>query len=66
MLKKCLGRDRRLDRMDEIKMKIDFAMDFDQFKNKISETQVYPETPLTKLYFPRILYKLIFFSRQFL
>ena len=35
-----IGRDRRLDRMDEVKMKIDFAMDADQFKNKIQDTQV--------------------------
>lgn len=38
--KRVKGRDRRLDRMDEVKMKMDFQMDFDQLKNKIQETQV--------------------------
>jgi hypothetical protein len=38
--KRVKGRDRRLDRMDEVKIKIDFQMDFDQLKNKIQETQV--------------------------
>jgi len=38
--KRLKGRDRRLDRMDEIKLKIDFAMDFDELKNKIMESQI--------------------------
>lgn len=39
--KRLKGRDKRLDRMDEVKLKIDFGMDIDQLKNKIQESQVF-------------------------
>ncbi len=42
--KRMKGRDRRLDRMDEVRMKIDFAMDMEQFRAKIQESQVQLQT----------------------
>jgi len=38
--KRLKGRDKRQDKLDEVKMKIDFAMDVDQLKVKLNETQV--------------------------
>lgn len=38
--KRLKGRDRSLERMAQVKMKIDFAMDTDQLKLKIQETGV--------------------------
>src|SRR5207253_2908409 len=34
------GRDKRLDRLDDIKMKIDLGMDDVTFQNRLKETQV--------------------------
>eukprot|EP01114_Cavostelium_apophysatum_P016624 TRINITY_DN4775_c0_g1_i1.p1 TRINITY_DN4775_c0_g1~~TRINITY_DN4775_c0_g1_i1.p1 ORF type:complete len:1113 (-),score=304.93 TRINITY_DN4775_c0_g1_i1:63-3401(-) len=38
--KRLKGRDKSKDKLDQVKMKMDFAMDVDQLKNKIQESQV--------------------------
>jgi len=46
--KRMRGRDRRLDRLDEVKLKMDSAMDLDQLKNKIQESQVLSSKDYTR------------------